>query len=164
MGIEPEGQASKRRPIGEIDELDRAIISELQQDGRRPFREIARNLGAAEATIRFRAGRLQETGVMSITAFAHPQKLGRGQLATVFLRTSAAAREPLAAELAGWSEVMYLSSLAGHFDLMLQVVVEDTTQLHELVGGRLARLDGVLETETLVELEIHKAHYEFPVT
>ena len=101
---------------------------------------------------------------MSITAFAHPQKLGRGQLATVFLRTTAGAREELAAELAGWSEVMYLSSLAGHFDLMLQVVVEDTAQLHELVGARLGRLDGVLETETLVELEIHKAHYEFPVT
>jgi Lrp/AsnC family transcriptional regulator for asnA, asnC and gidA len=164
MGSGSDDQMTRRRPAGDIDALDRAIISELQQDGRRPFREIARNLGAAEATIRFRAGRLQETGVMSITAFAHPQKLGRGQLATVFLRTTAGAREELAAELAGWSEVMYLSSLAGHFDLMLQVVVEDTAQLHELVGARLGRLDGVLETETLVELEIHKAHYEFPVT
>ncbi len=29
----------------ELDGLDRAIISQLQQDGRRPFRAIARSLG-----------------------------------------------------------------------------------------------------------------------
>jgi Lrp/AsnC family transcriptional regulator, regulator for asnA, asnC and gidA len=164
MGTESDDHELRRRPVGDIDDLDRAIISELQQDGRRPYREIARNLETAEATIRFRAARLQESGVMSITAFAHPQELGSGQLATVFLRTTAADRKALALELSSWPEVMYLSSLAGHFDLMLQVVVEDTVQLHDLVGARLAQLPGVLETETLVELEIHKAHYQFPVT
>lgn len=147
----------------EIDGLDRAILSELQRDGRRPYREIARNLGVAEATVRYRSGRLQDSGVMSISAFAHPERLGLGQLATVFVRTTAPARTAVAAELKEWPEVMYLSSLAGKSDLMLQVVVASVAELHELVGGRLAQLSGVLESETIVELEVHKAHYEYRV-
>lgn len=162
MGAGGKRADSKRRAPAEIDDLDRGIISELQRDGRRPYREIARNLEVAEATVRFRASRLQDSGIISITAFAHPDRVGRGQLATVFVRAAAPSRAALAAELSEWPEVMYLSSLAGRFDLMLQVVVSGTEQLHELVGDRLAALDGVLETETLVELEIHKAHYEFP--
>lgn len=54
----------------QLDDLDRGIISQLQQDGRRPFRAIARALGVAEGTVRYRAGRLQEEGMLRILALA----------------------------------------------------------------------------------------------
>ena len=46
----------------DVDALDRAIIAQLQRDGRRAYRAIARDLGVAETTVRFRATRLQRTG------------------------------------------------------------------------------------------------------
>ena len=147
---------------GEVDSLDRAIIAELQRDGRVSFRAIGRKLNIPEATVRFRTNRLQEARVISVTAFADPQRLGYGILASMFLRVAAASRGAVIDELRTWEEVMHLSSCAGRADLMLQVVSRSLEELEVIIADRLAKLDGVLEVETLVELEVHKAHYEFP--
>jgi len=64
------------RDTGQVDSLDRAIIAELQRDGRATFRAIGRRLNVPEATVRFRTNRLQEARVISVTAFADPQRLG----------------------------------------------------------------------------------------
>jgi Lrp/AsnC family transcriptional regulator, regulator for asnA, asnC and gidA len=144
-----------------VDELDRAIIAQLQEDGRRAFRAIARSLGVAEGTVRARANRLQRDGVMSITAFAHPEKLGYGVLASLLLRVAPARRAAVVEELVGWPEVMYLSSCTGRADLMAQVVTRDLADVEDVLLSRLSQLDGVLEVDTLVELKVHKAHYQF---
>jgi hypothetical protein len=41
-------------------------------------------------------------------------------------------------------------------------VSRSLSELDEVLAVRLAELDGVLEVDTLVELRVHKAHYEFP--
>jgi len=47
----------------EFDDIDRAILRELQEDGRRSFRAIARSVGVSEGTVRARVrrGRLRVT-------------------------------------------------------------------------------------------------------
>lgn len=154
--------SAESETILDVDDLDRAIIAELQRDGRATYRAIGRNLGAPEATVRFRARRLMQAGVMNVTAFADPARLGYGVLASIFLRVNAAHRLAVAEDLKSWDEVMYLSSCAGRFDLMLQVVSRTLGELHDVMSSRLAALDGVQEVETLVELRVLKAHYEFP--
>jgi Lrp/AsnC family transcriptional regulator for asnA, asnC and gidA len=144
-----------------IDDLDRAIIAALQEDGRRAYRAIARELGVAEGTVRQRANRLQRDGVMSITAFAHPEKLGYGVLASIFLRVAPARRSAVVRELQDWPEVMYLSACTGRADLMLQVVSRSLEDLDAVLMTRLGQIDGVLEVDTLMELKVHKAHYQF---
>jgi Lrp/AsnC family transcriptional regulator, regulator for asnA, asnC and gidA len=57
-----------------MDALDFGIVRELQDDGRRAFREIARNLSVPEATVRTRVKRLQDQGVLQILAFTDPSK------------------------------------------------------------------------------------------
>jgi Lrp/AsnC family transcriptional regulator for asnA, asnC and gidA len=146
----------------EIDELDRAIIACLQRDGRATYRAIGRELGVPEATVRFRANRLQRTGVMSVTAFADPERLGKGVLASLFLRVAAHERLGVIEELQTWPEVMYLSGCAGRSDLMLQVVSASLRELEDVLAERVSALPGVLDVETLVELKVYKAHYEFP--
>jgi Lrp/AsnC family transcriptional regulator for asnA, asnC and gidA len=158
-----DAQPNDLEPVaGEVDALDRAIIAELQRDGRATYRAIGRKLGVPEATVRFRTNRLQKSGVMSVTAFADPQRLGYGVLASMFLRVAATRRAALIEELQSWEEVMYLSSCAGRADLMLQVVSRSIGELEDVIARRLAELNGVLEVETLLELKVHKAHYEFP--
>src|SRR6478609_2665984 len=58
------------------DELDRAIIRELERDGRQPFREIGRSLGVSEATVRARYRRLTDSGLLRVVAFADPTAHG----------------------------------------------------------------------------------------
>ena len=49
------------RNAGEVSDLDKRIIEHLQEDGRRPFTQIAAGLGVSEAAVRARTNRLIET-------------------------------------------------------------------------------------------------------
>ena len=149
-------------PLGQLDELDRGIIAQLQIDGRRPYRAIARSLGVAEGTVRARASRLQEEGILRILALANPFQLGYAVQASVLIKVTPIAHEQAAETPASWPEVMYLSSCAGSADLYMHVVCRDHDDLWRLLGERLGAIDGGLETETLMELRVHKARYVYP--
>src|ERR1700742_1089470 len=99
-----------------LDDLDRAIMRELEEDGRRAFREISRSVGASEATIRARVKRLQDLKILRIVAFADPEQLGGSQLALVFLTVELARHEEIVGQLADLPEVSYVSTLLGRAD------------------------------------------------
>ncbi len=73
--------------MNKIDQIDRAIIDLLMQDGRMPAAEIARNLGGgiSERMVRYRIQRLTSAGVISINAIANRQALGYSVVADVFI-------------------------------------------------------------------------------
>ncbi len=160
--VDGNGNGKGAPPLGQLDELDRAIIAQLQVDGRRPYRAIARSLGVAEGTVRARAGRLQEEGILRILALANPFRLGYAVQASVLIRVTPTAHTQAAETLAGWPEVMYLSSCAGSADLYMHVVCRDHDDLWRLLGERLGAIEGVLGSETLMELRVHKARYVYP--
>ena len=64
-----------RRP-DELSALDKRVIEHLQQDGRRPFTQIAADLGVSEAAVRARTNRLVERGILQIVGVADPEALG----------------------------------------------------------------------------------------
>src|SRR6266567_1949865 len=146
----------------QLDALDRAIISQLQVDGRRPFRAIARETGVAEGTVRFRVTRLQHEGMLQIVAFANPFPLGYAMQASVLIRTKPAAHGAVAQTIASWPEVMYVSSCAGSADLYMHVVCKDQDEMWRLLGERLGSVEGVLGIETFTELRVHKTRYVYP--
>ena len=74
------------RPGEEISELDKRIIAHLQQDGRRPFPQIATELGVSEAAVRARTNRLVERGILQIVGVTDPLKLGFHQQAMIGIR------------------------------------------------------------------------------
>lgn len=155
------GAAAAGQAGAPLDHLDRGILHELQLDGRRSFREIARSLGTSEATVRFRVKRLRDSGVLQILGFVDPGALGYGLLASLLLEVRPAARQAIIEAISEWPEAMYVSSTVGRVDLFVQIVCEDQAVLSELIDGRLAGLDGVLNVETFVELKVHKARYVY---
>ena len=50
---------------------------------------------------------------------------------------------------------------AGAFDLLVEVVCENDSDLLELLNDRIRTLDGVLSTETFVYLKLHKQQYNW---
>ncbi len=70
-----------------LDALDQNIIMALEDDGRRPYRDIARELGVAEATVRARVSRLVDGGLIRITAVGDPLSLGVEVAAITLVRT-----------------------------------------------------------------------------
>ncbi|HEV7564315.1 MAG TPA: Lrp/AsnC family transcriptional regulator [Solirubrobacterales bacterium] len=148
--------------LEELDELDRSIISQLQEDGRRPFRAIAEALEVPEGTVRFRVKRLQEQGVMRILAFVDPLRFGYQVSASVLLAADPGRHAEAVEALAGWPEVVYLSSCTGRANIYAHVVCASGTELLEILTDRLAGLPEVRVVETVTELDIHKARYVYP--
>lgn len=141
-----------------LDPIDEAILRALQEDGRRSYRSIARDVGVAEGTVRARVRKLETLGALRVVAFVDPARLGNSVLALLALRVETRQRTALIDELCGWSEVTYLSSLIGRHDIVLQVMCADNDELGRIIA-RTRGLDGVTEVEPMLELEVHKFTY-----
>jgi Lrp/AsnC family transcriptional regulator for asnA, asnC and gidA len=67
---------AKSRGIASTDDdLNRAIIKMLQQDGRLPYRDIATSLKVSEGTIRNRVQSMKKSGALKIVALADPMAI-----------------------------------------------------------------------------------------
>ena len=60
----------------EIDTADRAIIDQLQIDGRRSYGRIGEAVGLSEGAVRQRVGRLLRSEAIRIVAVIDPETLG----------------------------------------------------------------------------------------
>jgi Lrp/AsnC family transcriptional regulator, regulator for asnA, asnC and gidA len=143
------------RQDGQLDAMDEAIITVLQEDGRRSYGEVGDAVGLSEAATRQRINRLRESGVMRIVAVTDPVALGRGVVATVGVCVAGDARE-VAAHLTQHEAVEYVVLVAGSFDLMCEVVCEDETELVDVINGGIRSVEGVRETETFMHLRTDK--------
>jgi Lrp/AsnC family transcriptional regulator for asnA, asnC and gidA len=147
-----------------LDQIDEDIISELQQDGRRSYRDIARNLGLSESLVRWRTQRLLRNGVVRILAITDPFRLGYQILATIVLTVEPSARSEVAARLVELPEILYVASCVGRADLLIEVVCRNHEDLVTLLSETMGSLKGITATETFMELKIHKFSYTHPAS
>jgi Lrp/AsnC family transcriptional regulator for asnA, asnC and gidA len=143
-----------------LDDVGKAIVEQLQDDGRRSYATIARAVGLSEAAVRQRVTRLQEAGVIQIVAVTDPLQLGFRRQAMVGVRVDGDV-VVVADALADMPEVDYVVITAGSFDVLVEAVCEDDDHLLELVGRRIRALPGVRNTETFVYMKLRKQHYNW---
>jgi Lrp/AsnC family transcriptional regulator for asnA, asnC and gidA len=149
----------RSRPIA-LDEVSKAIIEQLQEDGRRSYAEIGKAVGLSEAAVRQRVQKLTEAGVMQVVAVTDPMQLGFYRQAMVGIRVTGDSRV-VAEKLGEIPAVDYVVLTAGSFDILAEVVCEDDDQLLKLLTKQVRTLPGVLSTETFVYLKLNKQHYNW---
>lgn len=139
------------------DQLDIAIARELSIDGRRSWRDLARTLDAPEATIRFRARRLIDSGILRIFAFVDWGRVAGSTVSDIFLKVRAESRPDAIAQLSAMDEVQYVASCVGFADIYLQAVFSSTEEMQVFTTQAVPQVPGFVSSRTLVELMIHKA-------
>lgn len=145
-----------------LDGTSKAIIEQLQQDGRRPYAAIGKAVGLSEAAVRQRVQRLIESGAMQIVAVTNPLELGFARQAMIGIRVEGALNE-VSDLLADMTEIDYVVVTAGSFDLLAEVVCESDEELLEILSNRIRTLPGVRSTETFVYLRLRKQTYSWGV-
>lgn len=141
-----------------LDELSKAIIEQLQQDGRRPYATIGKAVGLSEAAVRQRVQKLQESGVIQIVAVTDPLTVGFSREAMIGIRCEGDI-DPVAEALSAMPEISYVVATAGSFDLLVEVVAEDDDQLLETINKGIRAIPQVRSTESFVYLKLHKQTY-----
>ena len=143
-----------------LDATDRALIHLLQRDGRRPYTQLAKEVGLSEAAVRQRVQRMLDNDTMQIVAVTDPLQLGLSRQAMVLIRVNGDVRE-VADQLEQIEEVDYLVVTAGSVDLLAEVVVSDDDALFSLLNDKIRQIPGVLSTETIMYLGLRKQTYQW---
>ncbi|MEV0796400.1 Lrp/AsnC family transcriptional regulator [Kribbella sp. NPDC050281] len=154
------GNSDKNQAL--LDDTSKAIIEQLQKDGRRSYAAIGKAVGLSEAAVRQRVQRLTEAGVMQVVAVTDPLELGFDRQAMIGIKAEGSL-EPIADELAKMDEVEYVVITAGSFDLLAEVLCESDEHLLQVLSERVRRIDGVKATETFVYLKLVKQTYSWGV-
>lgn len=141
-----------------LDDTSKAIIEQLQQDGRRPYATIGKAVGLSEAAVRQRVQRMIEAGIMQIVAVTDPMQVGLFRQAMIGIQVEGTL-EPVADALAEMDEVAYVLITAGSFDLLAEAICEDDDHLLELISSRVRGIPGVRATESFVYLRLRKQTY-----
>jgi Lrp/AsnC family transcriptional regulator, regulator for asnA, asnC and gidA len=145
-----------------LDDINKAIIAQLQEDGRRSYAAIAGSVGLSEAAVRQRVQRLIDAGIMQVVAVTDPMQLGFARQAMIGIRVRGPI-EPVADRLAELAEIDYVVITAGHYDILVEAVCESDEHLLEVVSDKIRNLEGVDSTDTLVYLQLRKQTYSWGV-
>ena len=126
-----------------MDELDTAIVRELQQDARQTNRALAHTLGVAPSTCLERVRLLHQRGVIrGYHADIDPAALNRRVEAFVSARLRPLSRPVIAgfkSALIDLPEVLAVYVVAGDEDFLVQVSVPDLDALHNFLIDRLSQ-------------------------
>ncbi|WP_434810888.1 Lrp/AsnC family transcriptional regulator [Microbacterium sp. bgisy189] len=143
-----------------LDETSKAIIEQLQEDGRRSYADIGKAVGLSEAATRQRVQKLTDAGVMQIVAVTDPLQLGFARQAMIGVKVIGDIRVA-AEDLAKLPGVSYVVATAGSFDVLVEVVCESDDDLIGILNDSIRAHPNVRETETFVYLKLHRQLYNW---
>ncbi len=135
-----------------LDEIDKRIISELQEDSRISFTELAKGVNLSETAIRNRINGLLKSGVIKkFTLQLDFDKINKPITAIIGVKVGGEVMHAAASELVNINGIMEIYTVAGEFDLLLKVVCTNIKELEGVVE-RIRSLEFVNETNTFVAL------------
>jgi Lrp/AsnC family transcriptional regulator for asnA, asnC and gidA len=155
-------QQKSRSGRHQPDDTSKAIIEQLQEDGRRPYASIGKAVGLSEAAVRQRVQKLIDSGTVQIVAVTDPQQIGFARQLMIGINIEGDLDEATKL-LCDIPEIVYVVLTAGSFDILAEAVVVDDDHLLELINERIRKLPGVRRTETFMYLKLKKQTYNWGI-
>jgi len=146
---------------GAFDQLDRAILEELQINGRISVADLGRKIHLSPPAVYQRIKRLERAGmIQGYTVLIDREMAGYPLLCFIRLSLHPHSRElldGLQARIDQLSEVVECYHVAGSFDVLLKVWVADHRALDTLVKEHLMTTPGIERVETSVVMSVMKS-------
>ena len=138
-------------------ELNRKIITLLQQDGRMAYSAIAAQVGVSEGTVRNRVRQLLDDHVITIQAEALPYAMGYNFNALTFIKVaSGASIDEVAKRLSEIPEVYYLIMVLGRFDLSIATYHKSQDDFRSFLTEHCYGRADIADVENSLVLKVHK--------
>ena len=143
-----------------FDEYDRAILRELQVDGRMPVANLATVVGLSETGTRKRLQKMLQSEAIQVVAVGQPRLLGIDVEAMLGVVVEGDLRV-VAKAFGEVPEVMNVMICAGRFQLMVEVICKNNSALEQILTDRLRPIEGVKMMEIFIYLESTKDSYNW---
>lgn len=145
---------------GLIDEMDSKIITLLEQNGRMPNTELAKELKTSETTVRKRIKRLIDNELIKVVAVRNRAKLGYDTNGNIRIKADTNKTKAVAGKLSKIKEIWYIAQLAGDAEFDVEFSVASRYDLFVLLD-KINKIDGVIRTRPSVRLRLIKQLGEF---
>ena len=156
----------KRAPMADLDELDTAILREMQADARRTNRDIAAAVGVSPTTALDRTRSLRQRGVIRGALLdVDLARVGRPVQALIAVRIRPPARgtiEGFRDWVSALPETVGVFVVSGNEDFLIHVAVADNQDLYAFVIDRLTQRPEVADVRTSVVYEHIRNHQLTP--
>lgn len=138
-----------------IDNLDKLIISTLQDNARVSYAEMAKSFGVSPATIHVRVEKLRQAGIITGTHIrVDARKLGYDVCCFIGINLARAGDYPNAlAKLQALPEVIEAHYTTGKYSIFAKVMVPSIDDLQQLLIHKIQSIAEVQATETLISLQ-----------
>jgi Lrp/AsnC family leucine-responsive transcriptional regulator len=140
-----------------MDDIDRSILTTLEQHGRISNDELAARVGLSPSPCLRRVRRLEQTGVIrGYRALVDPAAVGRSLRVFAGVRLLRHARADVAAferAVTQLPEVVHTHHVTGNYDYLLQIEVADLSAYEDFHANRMATLPGVAAVTSYVTMK-----------
>lgn len=146
-----------------LDKTDILILQKLAEDGRKPYLEIARELGVSGAAIHQRLQRLIARGIVRGTeCLINPESLGYETCAYIgVLLNDPTKFQKVISDIEKIPEVVECHFTTGHYDIFTKVVARNNDHLLQIIQDNFQKLEAS-RTETIISFkEVFKR--QFPI-
>jgi Lrp/AsnC family transcriptional regulator for asnA, asnC and gidA len=141
-----------------MDDIDRAILRELQEDGRIPYSDLGPKVGLSPSAARQRLQRLIDTKVVQVVGVT----MGGQTMAMLGVRVDGDPRA-VVDELSRHNEVVYAVLVSGTFDLFVEVVCRRPHALLDFLNDIVRPIEGVAAVESFPYFRIHTHRFLWDV-
>lgn len=132
--------------------LDQKLLALLSDDSRASISHLAKQLGVTRLTVQSHMETLERKKVIQgYTIRWHPEYAAHLIEALILIATDQKQIEKIVNALQGFKIIHSLSSISGEFDLVAELKASSTQEL-DAVMDEMAKIDGVLRTQTSVLL------------
>jgi Lrp/AsnC family transcriptional regulator for asnA, asnC and gidA len=137
-----------------LDDIDRRLVEALQLDGRASYADLAELVGLSPAATRLRVQRLLDANVVQVVGVTDPLALGYPVMAALGVRVERNVRE-VADRIAAIPGVIYVVFTSGSFDLLVEVICEDSSRLLTVIDDEIRGITDVRSAESFTYFGIH---------
>lgn len=145
---------------GQLDRIDRNILTALAREGRLSMADLADKVGLSKTPVQARVRRLERDGyIRGYAALIDHDRMGEGHVAFVQVKlsdTRSLALDAFNKAVLGVPEVEQCHMIASSFDYLLKVRTRDIAAYRRVLGERISALPHVAQTSTFVAMETVK--------
>jgi Lrp/AsnC family transcriptional regulator for asnA, asnC and gidA len=144
----------RRRSDGlssDLNSIDEKIVNLLQTDSRKPFVEIAKQIGLSESAVRRRVKNLLENNTIKRFTL-ELNSTNRTSAITLISVTSTADTSVVSAALMNLKGVVVIYEITGQYDIAAIISASSVIEINKCIDD-VRRIDGVSDTNTVIVLK-----------
>ncbi len=140
-----------------LDNLSRQILILLQEDGRRSYSSIARELNVSEGAVRSRVNYLEEHEHLRFLAVIDPVHVGYRCWAMLGINVAAGASpHDLALDFSKHPRAIWVGVVGGEFDIIAEIWTESPEELQQFLEDYCHTNTKIASVNTMVGMRIYK--------